>query len=130
MKKYIDIVLKIILTLLLVSPILGSLGVFPPPTADMYSNPAAFAFIQAIMNSYLVYGVSITCVLVIVGMWSRREALAMLLLLPLSINIIGFHATLDGGLFTAGAVMGNVLFLLNLYFIWKNRDDYRSLLKT
>lgn len=127
MKKYIDIVLKALTSLLLVSPILGLLGVFPAPTAEMYSNPAAFAFIQAIMNSYVMYGIAITCLLVIVMIWTRRAPLAMLLLLPVSVNIIGFHATLDGGLFTAGAIMGNVLFLLNVYFLWKYRDSYRAL---
>jgi len=127
MKKCIDVVFKVIISLLLVSPVLGLLGVFPPPTAEMYSNPDAFAFIQAIMGSHVMIGMGIACILVIVLMWIRREPLAMLLLLPVSTNIVGFHAALDGGLFTAGAIMGNVLFLLNVYFLWKYRGNYRAL---
>ena len=129
MKKAIHIVLKIILTLLLISPVLGALGIFPPPTPEMYTNPDAYSFILAIMNSYLMWGISITSLLVIVLMWAKREALAALLLLPLAVNIVAFHATLDGGLFKAGAIMGNVLFLINVYLLYKNRDRYSELLK-
>ncbi len=44
-------------------------------------------------------------------------------------NIVGFHAFLDTGLLTGGAVMGNVLALLNAYFLWKNRASYVALLE-
>lgn len=121
MKKYTHIILKVILSLLIITPILGALHIFPAPTAEMYSNAAAFAFISAMMNSYIVYGIAITCLLTLIALWSGRVLLAMLLLLPVTMNIIGFHATLDGGLLTGGAMMGNVLFIINMYLLAAER---------
>lgn len=60
---------------------------------------------------------------------TNRMALAALLILPISVNIIAFHAFLDGGLFTAGAIMGNVLFLITIYFMWVHRSQYKTLLE-
>jgi hypothetical protein len=128
MKKVFHIVLKILLTLLLIMPVLGPLNLFPAPTADMYTNPLAFDFIKALMSSYIIAGMSITCLLTLICLWSRREALAALLVLPVTANIIGFHAFLDGGLFTAGAIMGNALLLINIYFLWVYRTQYQTIL--
>lgn len=127
MKKYTHIILKVILSLLIITPILGALHIFPAPTAEMYAHPAAFAFITAIMNSYVVYGIAIACLLTLIALWSGRVLLAMLLLLPVTMNIIGFHATLDGGLLAGGAVMGNVLFLINIYFLYTERAKLAQL---
>ncbi|MBP6945016.1 hypothetical protein KBD61_01185 [Patescibacteria group bacterium] len=123
-----SIVGKVLLTLLLVMPILGTLGIFPAPTADMYQTPEAFQFINLLMQSkYIMVINSVVYLITLYCLWTRRTALAALLLLPISINIVGFHAFLDGGLFTGGAVMGNVLLLLNLAFLWQQRANYKSL---
>ncbi len=119
---------KVLLTLLLVMPILGTFGIFPAPTADMYQTPEAFQFINILMQSkYIMVINSVVYIITLYCLWTRRTALAALLLLPISINIVGFHAFLDGGLFTGGAVMGNVLLLLNLAFLWQQRGNYKSL---
>ncbi len=128
MKKTAHIILKILMSLMLITPILGSLGIFPEPTRDLYKTDQAFAFIQAIMDSYITWGMAITCILTVTCLWSRREALAMLLILPITANIIGFHAFLDGGLLTAGAIMGNILLLINIYFLWNYRSQYQTML--
>lgn len=105
-------------------PIFGILGFFPEPTADMYTNTTAFQFIQILMASkYIMYMEGITFAVVLFSIWTRREALGALLLLPFTFNIVGFHAFLDGGLFTGGAVMGNILFLINVYFLWVYRKQ-------
>jgi hypothetical protein len=75
-----------------------------------------------------MYGISLTFLLALICLWTRREALAGLLMLPVTVNIVGFHAFLDGGLFVTGAIMGNILLILNLYFIWKNRKQLSALL--
>lgn len=119
---------KVILTLLLISPILGALGVFPAPTPDMYGTPEAFQFIDLMMKSrYISIINSIVFLIAAVCLWTKRTALAALLLLPITINIVGFHAFLDGGLHKPGAIMGNALLLLNLAFLWQQRGQYRSL---
>lgn len=129
MKKIIHIIIKIVFSLLLVSPILGTLGIFPAPTAEMYNNPQAFQFIQALMSShYIMILMAIVHILALIALWTRREALAAALELPIVLNIIGFHAFLDGGLLTAGAIMGNVLLIIVLYVMWKNRGQYNQLL--
>lgn len=127
--KIINTILKVVLSLLLISPILGVLGVFPEPTADMYTNAEAFTFITILMKThYIVVMEAVVFLLALISLWTNRVALAALLLLPLSLNIVGFHAFLDGGLFTAGAIMGNVLLVLNLYFLWQSRVEIMPLI--
>jgi len=75
-----------------------------------------------------MWGIVIAFVIAFVCLWTRREALAALLLLPVTVNILGFHAFLDGGLLTPGAIMGVLIFILNLYLLWKNRKQYKNLL--
>jgi hypothetical protein len=125
MKKVLHIIVKVIFSLLLIMPILGTLGIFPAPTADMYGNPLAFQFITILMQShYLMIMMSVVHVLALAALWTKREALAGLLELPIALNIIGFHAFLDSGLLTGGALMGNVFLVIVLYIIWKNREKY------
>lgn len=119
---------KVLLTLLFITPILGSLGIFPAPTAEMYTNPVAFQFIDAMMKGhYITIMMSVTFLIALFCLWTKRTALAALLILPITLNIVGFHAFLDGGLFTGGAVMGNILLILNLAFLWQQRAVYKTL---
>jgi putative oxidoreductase len=129
MKKFIPIVLKIVLSLLLISPILGALGLFPEPTRELYNTDQAYEFIMTLMNSgyinilmAIVFGV---CFILII---KNKMAIVALLLVPITLNIVCFHLFLDGGIFTKGAIMGDVLFLINMYFLWQQRDRYRALL--
>lgn len=129
MKKVINIVFKVLLSLLMIMPILGALGIFPAPTADLYGNPKSFAFIQALMNSgYINAIMAIVFALALVSLWTKRVALAALLILPITVNIVAFHLFLDGGLFTAGSIMADLLLLLNGYFLYEQRNVYRTLL--
>lgn len=129
MKKIIDIVLKVLLSLLLVMPILGATGVFPPPTPDLYNTPQAFEYIRVLMDAkYVTFMMAVVFVISFVCLWTKREPLAALLLLPITLNIVGFHLVLDGGLFKPGAIMGNILLLINAYLLWKHWSAYKSLL--
>lgn len=126
--KILNIVFRVVLGLLLVSPILGALGVFPAPTADLYSTPEAFAFIDMLMKSgYITYIMAIVFAISIVLIIMNRMAIVALLILPIVVNIVAFHLFLDGGLFTAGAIMADVLLLLNAYFLWQSREQYKAL---
>jgi hypothetical protein len=128
--KILHVVLKVILSLLLISPILGVLGIFPPPTPDMYNTPEAYDFIQALFAvRYVLWVEALVFALSIILIITNRMALAALLILPITVNIIAFHACLDGGLFTTGAIMADVLLVLNLYFLWQNRHTYATLLR-
>lgn len=128
--KIINTILKVILSLMLIMPIFGTLGIFPEPTADMYTNIKGYEFIKIMMDSqYIMFMMSAVFLISLICLWTKRVALASLLLLPISLNIVGFHAFLDGGLLTSGAVMGNVLLLINLYFLWLNRAQISPLWK-
>lgn len=129
MKKITNIVFKVLLALLLVTPILGSLGIFPPPTAEMYQTREAYDFIIALLDvKYITWMMSVVFALCIVLIIRNKMALVALLLLPITLNIVGFHMFIDGGIFKAGALMGNLLLILNLYFLWQNRSKYKALL--
>ena len=129
MRKAVDIVLKVILSIILVMPILGTFGVFPAPTQDLYNTPQAFAFIETITaGRYISIIMALVHVIALFCLWTRRTGLAALLILPITVNVIGFHAFLDGGLLTAGAVLGNIMLLINLYFLWQHRREYAPLL--
>lgn len=127
--KILNIILKVILCLILFSPILGVLGIFPPPTPDLYNTPEAFEFIMFTMENawYIGTTISIVFAAALVLIIMKRTALAALLLLPITVNIISFHTFLDGGLLTGGAILANILALLNIYFLWQNRSQYKAL---
>lgn len=128
MKKSLHIIIKIVFSLLILSPILGAFGIFPSPTADMYNTQQAFDFINVLtVGGYINIIMAIVHTLALFFIWTKREALASILELPIVVNIIGFHAFLDGGLLTMGALMGDILMIIVLYFIWKNKEVYRFL---
>ena len=129
MRKAIDIALKVVLSLILVLPILGLVGVFPAPTQDLYNTPQAFQFIETITEGrYISIIMAVVHVIALFCLWTRRTALAALLILPITVNVVAFHLVLDGGLLTGGAVLGNIMLLINAYFLWQHRREYAPLL--
>ncbi len=129
MKKILNIVLKVVLSLILVMTILGTLGVFPQPTADLYNTPKAFEFIKILIEvQYINVMISIIFVIALISLWTKRTTLATLLILPITVNIVAFHLFLDGGLFTKGAIVADLLLLINIYFLWHEREHYVSLI--
>ncbi len=128
MRKAVDIALKVVLSLILVLPILGLVGVFPAPTRDLYNTPQAFQFIETITEGrYISIIMAVVHVIALVCLWTRRTALAALLILPITVNVVAFHLVLDGGLLTGGAVLGNIMLLINAYFLWQHRREYAPL---
>lgn len=129
MKTAIDYSCRIVLSLIMLLPIVGPLDLMPAPTRDLYNTDRAFQFIQIILDArYISVMMAMVFALALYFLWTKRTTLAALLLLPMALNIEGFHAFLDGGLLTAGAMLGNALFLLNSYFLWQGRDELKPLL--
>lgn len=125
--KIINIVFRIFLFLIMITPILGVIGIFPAPTPDLYNTPEAFAFIDILFNTkYIMYINAIVFLLAVILTIMNRMAIVALLILPITVNIVAFHAFLDGGLLTSGSIMANVLLLLNIYFLWQNRKKYKD----
>ncbi len=128
MKKISHIVAKVVFSLILLMPVLGVTGIFPPATRDLYNSDEAFAFIEALTAaSYILYMMAVVHILAIIALWTRREVAGALLALPITLNVVGFHLMLDGGLFTAGALMGNVMLLINLYLLYIHRSKLMAL---
>ncbi len=128
--KALNIFCKVVFGLILAMPVMGALGVFPPPTPDLYNTTEAYDFILALMEvRYINIIMAVVCTLSIVLMVTNRTALMALLILPITVNVVAFHAVIDGGLFTMGALMGNIMLILNLYFLWQNRARYKILLE-
>lgn len=131
MKKYVHIGLKIILSLILLMPILGITGILGEPKPEFYNTQMAYDFIMALttLGYYINYMMVATCALGLIALWTGREALAALLILPVTANVVGFHLFIDGGLFTMGALLGNIMGLINLYLLYKNQNKYQPLLR-
>jgi len=125
--KVLTIVMKVLLILVLITPILGASGVFPAPTADLYS-PSGWAFMEALMNSgYMFPLLALTAAVVIVLLIMNRTALAAIILAPYTVNVLCFHLFVDGTFFHPAASLGWVLILGNAYFLWLNRKKYKAL---
>ena len=130
MKKYLHIFAKIVFSLILLLPILGSTGMLGEATRDLYNTDEAFAFIKMLTDTlYITYMMTAVHIIALIALWTKREALAALLELPITLNVVAFHLVLDGGLLTGGALLGNIMLILNLYLLWKNRASYAVLLK-
>lgn len=124
--KILDIILKVIFSLILLLPIAGATGVLGEATRELYNTDLAFAFIEMIVEvGYINWMMVVVHVLALIALWTRREGLAALLELPITLNVVAFHAVIDGGLLTAGASLGNVMLLINLYLLWKYQASYK-----
>ncbi len=130
MKEYLHIAAKVLFSLILILPIVGITGLLGEATRGLYNTDQAFAFIEMLNDiAYIGYMMTVVHIIALIALWTKREALGALLELPITLNVIGFHLILDGGLFTAGAIPANAMLLLNLYFIWQNRVQYKNLLE-
>jgi len=130
MKKFLHIAAKIIFSLILILPIAGATGALGEPTRELYETDLAFSFISALMEvQYINWMMSVVHVLALAALWTNREPLAALLTLPISLNVVAFHAVIDGGLFTGGALLGNIMLAVNLYLLWVHRERLSFLLK-
>ncbi len=125
--KILSIVLRVLLVLLLLTPILGATGVFPAPTADLYT-PNGWTFMSALMGSgYLIPLIAVLCAVCIVLVVMNRMALAAALLSPFALNVLCFHAFVDTGIISAPAILGDLLFAITAFFLWQNRAKYQVL---
>ncbi len=124
--KALSIVMRVLFGLVLLLPVLGALGVFPAPTADLYT-PQGWAFMKALMDTgYMMPLLGLTCFIGLVLVIMGRTALAAIIVAPMTVNVVLFHAFLDGT--PVGALIpAGILLLCNAYFLWENRKKYKNL---
>lgn len=129
--KILTVVMRIFLTLILVMPLLGATGVFPAPTAEMYSAPEGWAFMSALMAvPYFMPMIGLLCLVCLILSFTGRMALAMILLAPFTVNVMLFHFFLDATPISAAAIPAYILLVTNAFFLWKHRDEYKPLLRS
>lgn len=133
MKKYIYIVAKVVFSLIILLPVVSLVGLMfgadIEPKPEYYNTPEAFLFIKLLMDAmYITVINALVFVVGLVLLWTKRAALAAVLVFPITVNVFTFHAFMDGGLFTEGAFLGNIMFIINIYFLWYHREQYRQLL--
>lgn len=126
--KKLNLALRILLALLLAMPVIGALGFFPEPAAEMYT-PEGWNFMSALMEAgYIMPIMAIVFAISIVLLFTGRQALAAVLIAPITVNIITFHWFLDATPVSANSAMAYIFLALNLYLLWYNRKHYQALL--
>ncbi|MEW7289707.1 DoxX family membrane protein [Aquimarina sp. 2304DJ70-9] len=116
------VVLRILLGVMLIVFGLNKFIEFLP--AIEFANPDAGVLFGALAGSYIMKTVAL--VEIIAGLLlviNKSVPFALVLLAPISVNIVLFHATLD----PAGIAPGAFVFLVNSFLIFKNWGNYKTL---
>jgi hypothetical protein len=125
--KILTTIMRVLWGLVLLLPILGAAHVFPDPTPDLYS-PAGWAFMQALMNAgYMMPLLGLTFFVALIFIILNRTAIAAIIILPVLVNILCFHLFVDNSFFTFSASLAWVLLICTAYFLWINREKYKTL---
>ncbi len=89
-----------------------------------FANPEAGIFFGALASSYVLKTVGLIEVLVgLLLLVNKAVPFALVVLAPISVNIILFHATLD----PANIGPAAFVFLVNTFLIFKYWDKYKTL---
>ncbi|WP_298319894.1 DoxX family membrane protein [uncultured Aquimarina sp.] len=89
-----------------------------------FANPEAGALFGALASSYILKTVGLIEVIVGLLLVSNKAVpFALVLMAPISVNIILFHATLD----PANIAPGAFVFLINAFLIYANWNTFKSL---
>lgn len=124
-RRYLPAIARILMGLgFFVFGLNGFLQFIPQPKTPMPEGAAAFAgammktgyLFQMVMGTQLLVGVLL--------LLNRFVPLALVLSMPILLNIIAFHIFLQ----PAGLPPGAVLMGLELYLVWAYRGYYRSVL--
>ncbi len=128
MKKYLHTIAKVLFSLILLLPVVGVTGLLGEPTRELYNTDQAYGFIQMLADiKYISYMMAVVHVLALIALWTRREPLAALLELPITLNVVAFHLVIDGGLLTGGAILANLMLVFNMYLLFIHRGVITSL---
>ncbi len=89
-----------------------------------FANPEAGVFFDALAGSYVLKTVGLIEVLVgLLLILNKAVPFALLIMAPISVNIILFHATLD----PLNIGPGVFVFLINALLIYANWNSFKSL---
>ncbi len=124
MKNYLPIIVKAILALSFLLAGLNKFFGFVQPTPS--ASGQAEAFLGILFSSYIRPLVGVLEIVGAVLLFSKRFSfIGLLILLPIMVNIIGFHVWY-GYLGNGNLIVGTAGFLVVAYF---HREDFKRLLK-
>ena len=102
----------------------GFLNFIPPPATPLPDRAMAF-LVAMIGTGYLIPLVAGTEVLAgALLLTNRFVPLALILLAPVIVNIVAFHAFLE----PSGLVIGLVILALESFLLWSHRHAYQGVL--
>jgi len=108
---------------LLVFGLNGFLNFLPAPELPEAAGAFFGALIETGYMMHLVKGVEVIVAVLLLS--NRFVSLALVMFVPISINILAFHLVLA----PAGIGPGALVFILNIYLLFVNIDSYRPMLK-
>ena len=117
--------LRFVLAAFLFLSAAGQLGYAPPPDPNMFTTEA-WAFVQALQGTgYMMQTVGIVSALCgLAFLMNRYIALASIVLMPISINIVLFHVFLDAEPISVNASPAYLFFFLNLFMLYASRSRF------
>jgi len=128
MKRFVAPALRVFLGLIFVaSSVAGIFQLVPPPTNY---PPAALAFAGALVGSgYMIVAVwtvqLVSGVALLLNLWTP---LFLVVLVPITVNIMLFHLFLTPQAMLSAGAPGIVAFLLNVALLWLYRGYYTRML--
>jgi len=128
MKRYVPMALRMLLGLTFVATSLIGIFNLAQPPADYPT--AALAFVEALgrsgyFNPELMTVQLVSGVALLLDLWTP---LFLVVLVPVTVNILLFHVFLTPRLLFTVALPGLVVFALNVGLLWIYRAHYRGLL--
>ncbi len=126
-------VAKVLFSLIILLPVASLVGLLLgfdiDPKREYYYTDEAFEFIKVLMAAGYITAINAVVFAVSLYLiWTKRVALAAVLVFPITVNVVAFHLFLDAGLLTGGAALGNLMLIINLYFFWYHKEQYRNVL--
>ncbi len=126
-------VAKVLFSLIILLPVVSLIGLMLgydiDPKREYYYTDEAFEFIKMLMAvGYITAINALVFTFSLYLIWTKRVALAAVLVFPITVNVVAFHLFIDNGLLTSGASLGNLMLLINIYFFWYHKEQYRTVL--
>lgn len=127
-RRFLPATLRILLGLIFLASSLVGLILQPEPPPDFPARAMAFA--QALdatgyMNPMITVIQLLSAVGLLLNLW---VPLILVVLAPVTVNILLFHVFLTPTMLFTSALPGVVVFLFNVALLWVHRESYRPLL--
>ena len=105
----------------------GAMMLFTGEFPTEYENANATIYMDALEHSgFFVPLLAITKIICGIALVSKRFIpMALVIFMPISVNMVLFHLTLE----PVTGVGAYIIFIMNLFLMFKHKEDYASLLQ-